>query len=263
MDTIQYRSCLIPADPAFAEIIFLQTVCMSPSFPVPMHAHEGFELVYVLDGHGVIATETAEYVAIPGHFLLFPPGVQHDQHQDSPLTTCCLTLRIAPWPVISGCWADENGQLGIACQRLVQEIEEVRPGYLHLASGLLLEIIGLVTRHATETLQPRSINQSLVERALRQIARKQGVLTVADLSEHLCISQGYLRHVFHLQTGHPPIYHILSRRVAIAQEMLRTTTLSLAQVSDQIGFTDQAYFVRIFKRATGLTPSAYRRKFHL
>ncbi len=50
-------------------------------------------------------------------------------------------------------------------------------------------------------------------------------------------------------------------RIEAAVERLRTTTQSLARIAFDCGFYDQSTFTRQFRRAVGLTPSAYRRAF--
>ncbi|MBR4114401.1 MAG: AraC family transcriptional regulator, partial [Bacteroidales bacterium] len=48
--------------------------------------------------------------------------------------------------------------------------------------------------------------------------------------------------------------HIVNR----AKELLNSQTLSIAQVSDRLGFGYPQHFVRFFKRKTGKTPTEYR-----
>ena len=47
-------------------------------------------------------------------------------------------------------------------------------------------------------------------------------------------------------------------RIARARELLRSTRLNIREVSLACGYTDSNYFARVFKRVTGMTPSAYR-----
>ncbi|MCP5306259.1 MAG: helix-turn-helix transcriptional regulator [Chromatiaceae bacterium] len=48
-----------------------------------------------------------------------------------------------------------------------------------------------------------------------------------------------------------------------AKELLEEGKLSVDAISWKVGYEDVAFYNRLFKRITGLTPSAYRRKFSL
>jgi AraC family transcriptional regulator len=49
-------------------------------------------------------------------------------------------------------------------------------------------------------------------------------------------------------------------RVRLACERLRDSSLSLAAIALDAGFTDQSHFTRVFKRLIGATPAVFRRE---
>ena len=50
-------------------------------------------------------------------------------------------------------------------------------------------------------------------------------------------------------------------RIIRACEYLRSSNLSIGQVAERCGFTDQNYFAKVFKKILGKTPSQYRNSF--
>ncbi len=66
---------------------------------------------------------------------------------------------------------------------------------------------------------------------------------------------------FRAATGFAPIEYVQALRVEEAKQMLETDQLSNDEVGAAIGYDDPASFRRIFKRGTGLSPAAYRKKF--
>ncbi|MBE6691077.1 MAG: helix-turn-helix domain-containing protein [Ruminococcaceae bacterium] len=52
--------------------------------------------------------------------------------------------------------------------------------------------------------------------------------------------------------------YIRERRVQRAKELLSETALPISAVAEQVGYTDTNYFTKVFKKATGKTPSAWR-----
>lgn len=63
--------------------------------------------------------------------------------------------------------------------------------------------------------------------------------------------------------GFPPIVYVQHLRVEEAKRRLERTTSSIDEISWNVGYEDPTFFRRLFKRVTGITPGAYRRKFKL
>ena len=84
-----------------------------------------------------------------------------------------------------------------------------------------------------------------------------------DLSfyaDALNISTTYLSRVVRQITGRTVIDYVNQFLVMEATFLLRTTNLSIAQVSDRLHFSDQAAFSKFFSRLQGVSPKEYRRR---
>jgi transcriptional regulator GlxA family with amidase domain len=68
---------------------------------------------------------------------------------------------------------------------------------------------------------------------------------------------------FRLATGTTPIEYVQHLRVQEAKRRLERTEMSVDDISWAVGYEEPAFFRRLFKRITRLTPSEYRRKFSL
>ncbi len=66
---------------------------------------------------------------------------------------------------------------------------------------------------------------------------------------------------FRSATGFTPIEYVQALRVEEAKQMLETDQLSNDEVGASIGYDDPASFRRVFKRGTGMSPAAYRKKY--
>lgn len=51
-----------------------------------------------------------------------------------------------------------------------------------------------------------------------------------------------------------------SLKVYWAKEWLENSTLTVVAISESLGFQDSSYFIKVFKKETGMTPLAYRKK---
>lgn len=74
-----------------------------------------------------------------------------------------------------------------------------------------------------------------------------------------CISKDHLIRIFKREMKMTPAAYINKKRMEKAQLRLVTETTSIKEIAYQLGFEDQTYFNRVFKRITGQTPLDYRR----
>ena len=84
-------------------------------------------------------------------------------------------------------------------------------------------------------------------------------LTVKAVADLINVSVGHLSRAFRISVGVPPIHYIGRRRVELACTLMRTTRVPLSQIAVACGLYDQAHLCKVFRRMTGMTPSAWRR----
>ena len=66
---------------------------------------------------------------------------------------------------------------------------------------------------------------------------------------------------FRTATGRRPIDYVQALRIEGARRLLERETAAVEDVGLEVGYEDPTFFRRLFKRTTGLTPAAYRRKY--
>lgn len=76
----------------------------------------------------------------------------------------------------------------------------------------------------------------------------------------ICRLYGYsmsnFRKVFRKKTGLPPNEFLISIRIERAKELLYNSAYTVAEVAAMVGYPDSHYFSRLFRKKTGVTPSA-------
>lgn len=83
-------------------------------------------------------------------------------------------------------------------------------------------------------------------------------ITLDDLSAHVRLNKSYFSQLFHKEMGMSFGDYLESVRIKRAQQLLRENKASMAEISELVGFSNQNYFTKVFKRTTGATPSQYR-----
>lgn len=121
------------------------------------------------------------------------------------------------------------------------------------------ETIGALHRalFGGEALPPHT--GALVKRALAYLHQNYArPLSRWEIAEAVGVSEDYLSRVFNRELGLSPWDYLTRYRIQRAKELLQRTEASIRTVAHQVGFKDQAYFSRVFRKQTGRSPQAFR-----
>ena len=83
-------------------------------------------------------------------------------------------------------------------------------------------------------------------------------VTLSMIEEELHVNSSYFSTLFKNEMGISFTQYINHLRVEKACELLVTTNMSIIDILMTIGFDDQSYFTKVFKKETGMTPRQYR-----
>ncbi len=84
-------------------------------------------------------------------------------------------------------------------------------------------------------------------------------ITMTELAKKYGISVGYLSSLIKENVGLSYSDYVTARRIQKAKELLEDERLSMEQIAEQTGFRDHFYFIKVFKKHTGITPGKYRK----
>jgi YesN/AraC family two-component response regulator len=147
---------------------------------------------------------------------------------------------------------------------------------------LTLDDIKRLEQHALVTLQSKGIlseaeivavlnralfgsdalpqqTSALVKRAVAYLHQNYArPLARWEIAEAIGVSEDYLSRVFNRELGLSPWDYLNRYRIYHARELLRRTSDPIGAVARQVGFKDQAYFSRVFRNLSGVSPQAFR-----
>lgn len=83
--------------------------------------------------------------------------------------------------------------------------------------------------------------------------------TVSGAADHFGMSEAYFRRLFRSVYHTSPSKYIRSVRVERAKKLLSYQFVTLTDCAAQCGFSSVQYFTRVFREATGITPSQFRK----
>ncbi len=85
-------------------------------------------------------------------------------------------------------------------------------------------------------------------------------LTLEGLASQFNISLAHLSRQFKRATGVPYTEYIKTKRMEKACSLLKNTSLSIAEVGEQVGYPDYFHFSKLFKKVLGVSPTVYRKE---
>lgn len=88
-------------------------------------------------------------------------------------------------------------------------------------------------------------------------------LTVTEIAERFNYNSDYLSDLIHRKTGLPLMKYIHKAKIAKSKEMLLKTQTSIKQIAYNLGFHDDKYFMKLFKKYEDITPTEYRNAFFM
>ena len=122
----------------------------------------------------------------------------------------------------------------------------------------LIAPIGVAARQSTDVL---AVDDRNIARALQFIREHACAgINVADVLKAVPLSRRVLEQRFQRLLGHTPREEILHVRLNRVRQLLAETDLPLYLVAERTGFEHVEYLSVVFKRETGVTPSAFRRE---
>jgi signal transduction histidine kinase/CheY-like chemotaxis protein/AraC-like DNA-binding protein len=123
------------------------------------------------------------------------------------------------------------------------------------------EIIASLNRSlvGADTLPPET--SALAKRTIGYLQQNYArSLARWEIAESIGVNEDYLSRVFKRELGITPWDYLNRYRVFRAKEILSSTLDTVAEVGRKVGFSDAAYFSRVFRQVTGISPSGYREK---
>ena len=133
------------------------------------------------------------------------------------------------------------------------------------ATTLYLETMRqALAAHVAQLIQPApettaAIDDARLRRAIDYIeSRLASDLSLDALAAQAAMSPFHFSRAFKKATGESPLQFVISRRLARAKVLLKTTKLPVAEIAHRVGYEDVSRFGRHFKRAFAATPGALR-----
>ncbi|EIR76211.1 arabinose operon regulatory protein, partial [Yersinia pestis PY-34] len=237
---------------------------------------KGYILNLTIKGQGKIFDGENTIYSNPGDLLLFSPKSPH-HYGRSPNSDCWYHRWVYFRP--RAYWADwlewhskthevgrlslPNNNLMLEFDRLFANIEQTQKSGRRFGEELGMNLLERLLLRAMEEdpLSPQRIMDPRIIEACQFITGNlAGELRIDEVARHVCLSPSRLAHLFREQVGINILRWREDQRVIRAKLLLQTTQEPIATIGRVVGYDDQLYFSRVFRKRVGVSPSDFRRR---
>lgn len=126
-------------------------------------------------------------------------------------------------------------------------------------TGALYSLMGFLMKNSRGEKKSANLQADYVERARQYIAEQYSYpITVEDVADYTGVSRSYLFRLFQGAMNQSPKEYLLEYRIGQACQLLNQTDLPVGSIAHSVGFVDNLYFSKVFKKYKNCTPSEYR-----
>lgn len=257
--------------------------------PAILHSHTFFELLYVYDGTCSQKLQHTEFQLHTGDVCIIPPGIEHAiAVNDESIILNVLIRKDTLHNIFYNFLNTENILSAFFLNNIYAQKAndyiifhtgsdlEIQRGFLYMLwetinkrlycyqmiGNTLMLVFGLLIRNYENTVDmPIFSKKEDVQRfaLLQYIQEHYSTVKLEDVARKFHYTPEYTSKLIRETTG--MTFTEITQRIRIekAQDLLTNTNLPVASISDEVGYDSPEYFIRLFKKHTRMTPSAYRK----
>ena len=234
-----------------------------------------YQLLYIAAGKGEFFFKGSGVPTIvtKGNMILFRPGEPQVYNYYAVDKTEVYWVHFTGWKVEEYLMRYELPQeenvfyTGVSpdypwiYNQIIRELQLQRENYEEMISLFMHHIFLTINRYIKERRYTNNDRINDIERAVHYFKSNfnKPISIEQYASEHL-MSVNWFIHSFRSIMKVSPMQYIVSLRIATAKGYLESSSKSIAEIANEVGYDNALYFSRLFKKRTGMTPSEYRRR---
>lgn len=230
-----------------------------------------FEIELPVDKGGVSFINQKTYDISPNHIICGKPG--QIRHTRLPFKCSFIHLIVEDsfLKQIVSTFPDyidiSNHQKKYQClfSEIISAFSFPSNNYELYLGGKLLQLLYMLSCEASSAENAGDGGKDIVMRGIAYMDDHfTEDITLNDIAKSLNLSPIYFHQKFsHAMGRTTPYNYILNKRIDLAKKLLASSTITLAEIAFQCGFSSQSYFGQVFKRKTNMTPYEYRKIYYM
>ena len=239
--------------------INLLSIAESPAINnYPKHSHDEFEIVFAKSGKITIDLEEKRCELSENDIMIIPPRVSHTGVLGDAFINIYAHVKKLDFSDII-LTHDNDGSARTLFLMLHRVMSEKEDGYREISDKLLDVLCEFVKKYSMRTFKYDFV---LKIKNLIYENIDNPSFHISDEVRRLGFCTDYFRRCFAEEMGKTPLAYMTSLRIERAKNLLvQRFPISVESVAERCGFSDSFYFSKLFKKHTGLSPLAYRKKY--
>lgn len=232
-----------------------------------------FQILYIIKGKGSFSIGQNIMDVQEGSVVIYHPGEMQQYTYSSEDNTEVYWIHFTGYGAEeflkkAGLWNKPIYTIGIDTtiielyKKIIYELQLKRQLYELTASTACLELAALMGRKSLEVKNSfQGKKDEKIYRVIEELHSSYNVKwSISELSNMCNLSAFQFIRNFKAHTGMTPIDYLIKIRIDKAKEFLLSSSLSINEISEILGYENAFYFSRIFKRKEGVSPEKYRDK---
>jgi len=135
-------------------------------------------------------------------------------------------------------------------------------GKIKSIEELCIWVVKVLDRFTESVYENRNIKNVDIIRKTREFIRTnyKKKIKLADISKAIYLSPYYLSHIFKRETGFTLMEYLAKVRIEEAKYLLENTQWNTTRIAFEVGYSDQSYFCKVFKKNEGISPYGYKKR---
>ena len=144
---------------------------------------------------------------------------------------------------------------------IIDELAMKNPGFQMMCVGHFMQLAATLIRQMQDTKKTARCNQAIVDSIKYIRENYPEKILVTDLAKMASMNVKRFVEEFRNYTGILPKQYIVMFRIEQAIGLITSQDVSMSEAAEMVGFDNQMYFSRIFKKHMNMSPSQYKRKY--
>ncbi|MBC9934109.1 helix-turn-helix domain-containing protein [Chitinophaga qingshengii] len=252
-----------------------------------------FEIIHVWEGSGTRVVNQNRFPYAPGSVLLFTPRDCRGFEVETPTRFTSVRFsgqflekahateerhRICQWlkqleyiffqhnrhePILVK-HTDDCKMITALIRNMVQEYKQRPPYYETNLQHYVALLLNIIARNVSEEMDfaGQTGEEPLISRMIgyiRQHIYFPDQLKLEVLAAKFNLSVNYIGEFFKKQTGESIQQFIINYKLKLVQLRVENSGLTIGEIADELGFTDESHLSRLFRKYYGVSPAMYRR----